>query len=703
MNPGKFLAFVTFFLIPGIAKSQSLPNIDFELGNTSVWEFFIGGCCPINRMSSTPAMPNRHTLTSGSGVDPWGFFPIVSPDGGSYSMRLGNDSAHAQSETARYYVRIPSGAVDFSLVYRYAVVLEDPQHRVSEQPRFEVRAYDSLTLGPLPCFQFSFVADSSLPGFYNSPRDTSVRCRGWSTGSINLGGLGGRTVIIDFASGDCSLGQHFGYGYLDMSYGLFAIKTTACNSDSITLQAPPGFNVYSWYDSTTGAFVDTARTIRIHKPAAPLTFKLVLMPYPGYGCPDTLYSTVLPEPKLFHASADTAICPGATARLYVVPEDTATVSYNWSPVGATGCATCTANSVSPKETTTYVITGTNSIGCMKKDTVIVSVLMSRGSSPQDTSICKGDMASLHTGISSLRPPLSYSWAPPGSLSCITCPTPFATPETTTTYTVTVSDAMGCTLKDNVSVTVSGLVAAPKNEIICNGDGVTLSTGLPSTGFTYTWLPSYALNCTDCPTPYSTPTATTTYLFTATDTNGCVNSGNIAVIVDTLILTPVPDTALCINFPVVLYAGAESKAGATVSFMWTPADGLSCSDCVAPLAMPQQTTVYTVTVTDGACIRTDTAKISIDPCDINLPNTFTPNADGNNDIFRVVGHLGYFREFSFSCYNRWGERVFYTENISDGWDGKHKGIDTEIGTYFYMVRYTLYGQKHIMKGDFHLVR
>jgi gliding motility-associated-like protein len=595
--------------------------------------------------------------------------------------------------------------VDFSLVYRYAVVLQDPKHDATEQPRFDVRAYDSLTLGPLPCFQFSYVADSGLPGFYNAPYpDTAVRCRNWSTGTINLGGWGGRTVIIDFATGDCSLGQHFGYAYVDMSYGLFAIKTVSCDADSITLNGPPGFNVYSWYDSTTGVLVDTARNFKIPKPAASKIFMLVLMPYPGYGCPDTLYTTVLPEPKLFHACPDTVVCPGGNARLYIIPEDTGTITYEWSP-GGVGCPTCPTTSATPAVTTQYIVTGTNSIGCSKKDTVNVLVTMGITQPASDTFICQGGAASLSIAATSAFLPLSYAWSPPGGLSCTNCAAPAASPGTTTTYSVQVTDAMGCKLNDQLTVSVDDMKVDPKNEIICDAVGVTLSTGTTSASppFTYSWLPAEQISCDDCPSPYATPTLTTTYTFTVTNAKGCSTQGSIKVIVDTLLLHAMPDTTICNGFPVILIAAAKSKAGVDVSYTWAPSFGLNCANCPATEVHPPATTVYTIMATAGACTVYDSVTITIDTCDIYIPNSFTPNADGLNDIFRVVGHLDYFHDFSFSIYNRWGQRVFYTEDISSGWDGRYKGIDAELGTYFYMVLYSLYDRKHMMKGDFHLIR
>src|SRR5690606_1188794 len=114
-----------------------------------------------------------------------------------------------------------ANTANYSLVYRYAAVLQNPGHTAAAQPRFEVKAYDSATNLPIPCAQYSYVPGSNLPGFTLSSVGSNVWYKSWTTSSLNLSGLAGKTIAVDFASGDCSLQGHFGYGYVDMSCGLF--------------------------------------------------------------------------------------------------------------------------------------------------------------------------------------------------------------------------------------------------------------------------------------------------------------------------------------------------------------------------------------------------------------------------------------------------------------------------------------------------
>lgn len=87
------------------------------------------------------------------------------------------------------------------------------------------------------------------------------------------------------------------------------------------------------------------------------------------------------------------------------------------------------------------------------------------------------------------------------------------------------------------------------------------------------------------------------------------------------------------------------------------------------------------------------------CEVNLPNAFSPNNDSRNDIFRVIRY-GRISFISLEVYNRWGQMVFRTTDITDGWDGKFHGTDCELDTYFYIARYKcpLHNDVELLKGD-----
>jgi hypothetical protein len=294
--------------ITATAQVTCPPNIDFELGNYSYWEFFTGGTHPVlSATIATSPIPGRHTLMPGMSalfVDSCCSFPVVPPGGGAYTLKLGSRATGAQAEKARYYVHVPASSTNYSLIYRYALVQQVDLigHTLSQHPTFEVNAFDSATGVAIPCGTrvYMLTAATGLPGTFDTLTGfgsvgTPLRCKKWSTESINLSGYAGQTIGIDFTNGDCPLGGHYGYAYIDMGCGLFAISNlSACDTTMSWLAAPPGFQTYMWYDSLTFTYIDSGMAITVPNPTTPTTYAVVLQPYAGFGCADTLYTTLYP-------------------------------------------------------------------------------------------------------------------------------------------------------------------------------------------------------------------------------------------------------------------------------------------------------------------------------------------------------------------------------------------------------------------------
>lgn len=276
------------------AQAQAVPcptNIDFSLGLFTNWDCYTGTCCPINTPTVTAPTANRHTITTGFGTDQYGGFPIVAPGGGLFSLKVGNNGTGAEAERVRYHIRVPLGFNNYSFAFKYAVVFEDPNHGQADQPRFEVKAFDSTTpWASIPCATHTYVA-GALPGFLTSNQGFNVRYLPWTNGTLNLSGMGGKTIIVEVSSGDCALGGHFGYGYFDViSCGQFAAAVATCNLDSnfITLSAPGGYQAYQWTDSAGTTTLGTGQTITVPAPAVAAEWKVILTPYNSLGCPDTV-------------------------------------------------------------------------------------------------------------------------------------------------------------------------------------------------------------------------------------------------------------------------------------------------------------------------------------------------------------------------------------------------------------------------------
>lgn len=371
------LHFFILSLLPFITYGQNStcpPNLDFEQGNLSNWEFYTGSCCPTNTNTNTGPLAGRHTLMSGAGVDPVGGFPVVAPGGGKYSLRLGNSNIGAEAERARYYVRVPANQNNiYTLLYSYAVVFQNPGHGQIDQPRFEVTVFDSATGVPAPCNDFTHVSGVGLPGFQTAPG--GVLYKPWSTASIDLSSMAGRTVAIDFTSGDCALGGHYGYAYIDVACNFFQTHTLYCpDNPTYTLSAPPGFQTYEWRDASLQNILGTNKDLTIPTPTTTTQFAVILEPYPGFGCPDTIYTTFSISNMTIDHTPDTALCSGTSVQLSSGTNSTsAPLAYSWSPAATLSCTNCDSPIASPAVTTKYYITITDKDGCDATDSILVRV------------------------------------------------------------------------------------------------------------------------------------------------------------------------------------------------------------------------------------------------------------------------------------------------------------------------------------------
>lgn len=616
------------FTQQGRTQPNCPPNVDFETGTYANWSFYTGNCCPINTPTNSGQLANRHVLVSGVGTDPYGGFPVVSPGGGTYSLKLGNASTGAQAEKARYYITVPASVSNFSLVYRYAVVFQNPNHTPAQQPRFEVNVYDAATNLPLACNQFTYVASSTLPGFQLSPVGTQVFYKDWTTATLDLSGLGGQTIIVDFATGDCQQSGHFGYGYIDLSCGLFAINTAACaGSTTTTLSAPFGFQTYEWWDATFSTMIGSGQTITIPTPASNTTYKVALTPYPGYGCPDTLSTLVIVSDLAVDVlNNDTTICANSSLQINSnITSSFPPVNISWSPTTGLSCTNCPNPIATPTTNTTYVLTASDASGCEKKDSVTINVSPQLTSTSQNVS-CNGgnDGSATVTAISGVAP-FSYNWNS----------TPIQTTATATnlpagTYTVTVTDDKSCNNSQTVTITEPPLLEATIsafNNVLCFG-ATTGSATVNATGgtppYTYSW------NTTPVQTTANATGLTPgTYIATVTDSKNCTDTAMVTITeptdltVSTVSTTPTNCNSLNNGTATVSASGGT----APYSYSWNT---VPVQNTAAATNLPAGT--FTVTVTDdNGCIKTHQVTIGqVNPWNITINNVHNPSCAGGNN-------------------------------------------------------------------------
>lgn len=366
------------------------PNIDFETGDLANWQCYTGRVESIGGVNTVTwtgfsQRPDNHHVYSNTTPDRdiFGGFPVACPNGSGYSLKLGNNYLSTISaEGVHYTFTIPDTATFFSILYYYAVVFQDPQHSPDEQPRFRAKVYNVTDNEVLSCSDFDFTASAGLPGFRVSTVDTTVIYKEWTPVTLNLSGFAGKTLRLEFITSDCTYTGHFGYAYVDIASSCSGAVTgtTICpGANEISLTAPHGFQSYTWYaDASYSTILSTSQTMAISPvPPAGTVFPVVVAPFPGFGCPDTimavLRSALLP---VANAGPDAEFCVGTGAVLGGVP--VAGNHYSWTPdsLVINPLAPITQTIAGLDIPVTFYLTVTdNSTGCMNYDTVNVSPII----------------------------------------------------------------------------------------------------------------------------------------------------------------------------------------------------------------------------------------------------------------------------------------------------------------------------------------
>lgn len=368
------------------SKAQCPPNLDFEEGNFNGWQCYTGTFVPSGTVtvSPTPPIVGRHDIISvatSPSFDPFGLFPKLCPNGSGYSLRLGLETTGTFADRVTYTFSIPAGQNQFSLIYHYAIVINNGGgHAALIQPRLtvNVRNVTDNTTNTCSSFDIAYSNAFPLPGFQTSPTNPNVKFKDWAANSINLDNLAGKTIEISFTATGCGAagGTHFGYAYLDINSECSSAFDGAifCPDDTaINIIAPFGYESYKWFDINNN-ILGNLQTLHLAPP--PLSGDSVFVemtPFNGYGCLDTLTAylwdtlTVISD-----AGRDTIICPNDPVQLGRPPDPS--FVYSWSPTtGLSNPAIANPIAIIPV-TIQYVLSVTNNGGgCLTLDTINVEV------------------------------------------------------------------------------------------------------------------------------------------------------------------------------------------------------------------------------------------------------------------------------------------------------------------------------------------
>jgi gliding motility-associated-like protein len=458
-----------------------------------------------------------------------------------------------------------------------------------------------------------------------------------------------------------------------------------CEGESVNLQAY-GTDALQWQPDPT--LEDPTVSNPLVTPSETTTYTVEDSNACGVG---TASVTVVVEVLQTEISPDMTICNGDVVEL----EATGGSEVIWSPTAGLGSPTSGTTTASPTETTTYTATISTPAGCLGEEEVTINVIQSApgGQTYPTIYLCAGQGVFLEASEGD-----SYVWTPEDLVTNPYSQNPYTSPSQNTTYYVSISNACGVGT-DSVSVElVAPTASATGGGWMCRGETMELSS---SDAVSYTWSPAALVADPNAQTTQVFPIETTTFTIYATDQYGCTGSSEITVYVwQPPYVDAGPDREVDWLDEVRLFGTVDAD-----TLWWSPADNLSCSDCLTPevyVTGPQWFVLESVS--PEGCIGRDSTFIDVF-YPLYVPNAFTPNNDGVNDAFFVEGVEA--RGYRLEIYNRWGDLLFYSEDPSEPWIGNHQVQDSDYfvpdGIYPWRLRFELRDGPRLVEGTVAIVR
>lgn len=430
------------------------------------------------------------------------------------------------------------------------------------------------------------------------------------------------------------------------------------------------------------------------------------------GCTATNSATINePTPVTTTLTAPNVICPGQLINLIAAANGgSGTYTYQWSNNNNTGAI----QNLSPTATSTYSVSAIDANGCLGSlDSATVTVndinLITLNIT-NDTALCEGVSYPISANVSNGIGNYIFNW----NNGLGNGAGPFVvTPLTATNYTVTVTDVCNNSISEDVSVDVNLNPAVSLLSQTKTGCGEVLlslsnNNSVPN-GSLFEWdFGDNTFSNQANPTKDYTQTGVFNVALNVTTPDGCQANTNATM---TIIVNPQaianfefsPEEITMLN-PLVSFENMSTNAN---NYEWNFGDGNN-SILANPTNAYKDDGIYNVTLiakTNNNCNDTITKEVVIDPeFNFYIPNAFTPNSDGYNEIFTAVGEE--ITEFNMQIFNRWGELIFETNSLSNGWDGTAKGGDeiAQEGVYVYNIQLKDWqGLNHRFTGHVNLIK
>ncbi|WP_118972836.1 DUF7948 domain-containing protein [Taibaiella koreensis] len=480
--------------------------------------------------------------------------------------------------------------------------------------------------------------------------------------------------------------------------------TTICGHEpainiGVTIHNPSPNNTIQWGPATGIFGPSNLATVSVDPSASSrywVTVKDTIPGICGFSTMDTVHIDLAPR-VLDIITNDTAVCQGAVVPIVAI--GTNEYTYHWSPATGVSDTTVLQPVITINQPNIYTLTA--SYPNCPDTSVIISFDMHyipKLDLGPDKDACQWTDVALESSITPFRNDYIYQWVPATpNLSNPNGPNTHLSADTTITYTLQVQTPIGCADQDSITLTVypGAFGAATADTGYCPGGQAQLwATG----GVSYTWSPAYGLSDSSAASPLATPLTSTDYTVLIKDVHNCADTEQVSVQVYSQAMLNLPDS-------VTVYPGEQYHVEPGTNcmyFTWFPPSGLSATNIADPLISPAVRTRYFVTAsTEHGCMIKDSMDVLVKKTVIDMPNAFAPA--GNNKVFKPAKR-GIAQLKNFTIFNRWGNKVYTSANIDEGWDGTKDGKVLPMGVYIYIIEaVTDSGEIFTQEGNVTLIR
>lgn len=486
---------------------------------------------------------------------------------------------------------------------------------------------------------------------------------------------------------------------------------TVCLGSGMQLNASGGIS-YSWSPASTLSNPFIANPIATTDTTTTYTVTIQTVNSANDTCQQTLSTTVYIKEDLSVFTADTSAgCAPITVSFSNLSSPTSVYLWDF------GNGSTSSTSFNPIQT--YSLAGIYNVQLFSKDTASCSIWDTASltltinpgitSNFDFTSVPCTNQFNFYD--SSAVAPVSWSWNfDDGGISGLQNPTHIFPAEGTYDVQLVSANTYGC--KDTAEVSLNYNVVATgisANDTICTGEDIQLhATG----GFAYSWSPTSSLSSSSIANPVAHPSVTTTYTVNISTVNSlgdtCLQTLSTTITVIDPSIYSLSASADVDSIPEGTSTIIHAITDTNFTVHWFPIEGLSDPMSFNPTAHPTETTTYTVSILDSTgCVKKASVTIFVEsmqckPENVFVPNTFTPNNDGVNDVLFVRSND--IEQLYFAVYNRWGQMVFETTDIKKGWDGIYNGMLADPAVFAWYLRAKCYnGNELTKKGNTTLIR